>query len=172
VEDSGAAAVRLTVQVRDPQYRPLDDARVTLQVATPDGATLTLDAEPDDQTPGSYTTTYATRQPGPHRFLASAFGPDGSELGSRSAGWAAQPSADEFSRLAPDRDFAGEIADRTGGEVVDPDRLDAFVSGLSRRAAPITEPWTSPLWHHPLYFLVAVSCLIAEWGLRRLNGLA
>jgi uncharacterized membrane protein len=171
-EDSGAAAVRLTVQVRDPQYRPLDDARVTLQVATPDGATLTLDAEPDDQTPGSYTTTYATRQPGPHRFLASAFGPDGSELGSRSAGWAAQPSADEFSRLAPDRDFAGEIADRTGGEVVDPDRLDAFVSGLSRRAAPITEPWTSPLWHHPLYFLVAVSCLIAEWGLRRLNGLA
>lgn len=170
--DSGSPAVRLAVRVREPDYRPLDDAKVSLAVATPDGVTLTLDAEPDDREPGSYVASYATRQPGPHRFVATAYGPDGAELGRREAGWAAQPSADEFARLEPDRDFAERIADRTGGEVVDPDRLDAFVSGLSRRSAPITEPWTSPLWHHPLYFLVAVSCLVGEWGLRRINGLS
>ena len=56
--------------------------------------------------------------------------------------------------------------------LVDPSRLDAFVAGLSSRDVPITEPWTSPLWHHPLYFLVALLCLTAEWGLRRVNGLA
>ena len=56
--------------------------------------------------------------------------------------------------------------------MVDGDRLDSFVASLSSRHAPITEPWTSPLWHQPLYFLIAIACLTAEWGLRRVNGLA
>ncbi|RUL87175.1 glutamine amidotransferase [Tautonia sociabilis] len=171
-EPGGSPAVRLTARVRDPEFRPLDDAKVTLSVTTPDGSTLALDAEPDDREPGTYTTTYATRQPGPHRFVASAVAPDGSPLGDREAGWAAQPAADEFSRLDPDLAFAEDLANRTGGEVVDPNRLDAFVAGLSRRSAPITEPWTSPLWHRPLYFLAAAACLVLEWGLRRINGLA
>ena len=51
-------------------------------------------------------------------------------------------------------------------------RLPSFVAGLPSRHAPITEPWTSPLWHQPLYFLVAIACLAGEWGLRRINGLA
>jgi hypothetical protein len=50
--------------------------------------------------------------------------------------------------------------------------LESFVASLPSRKAPITEPWTSPLWHHPLYFLIAIVCLTAEWGLRRINGLA
>ena len=50
--------------------------------------------------------------------------------------------------------------------------LDAFVASLASRDAPINEPWTSPLWHQPLFFLAAIACLAAEWGLRRVNGLA
>jgi hypothetical protein len=64
------------------------------------------------------------------------------------------------------------IASRTGGEIVDGDNLASFVSRLSARSDLVTEPWTSPLWHNPVYFLVAITCLAAEWGLRRLNGLA
>jgi len=56
--------------------------------------------------------------------------------------------------------------------VIDGDHLSSFVAGLSARSAPITEPWTSPLWHQPFYFLVAIACLLGEWGLRRVNGLA
>jgi hypothetical protein len=56
--------------------------------------------------------------------------------------------------------------------VLDGDRLDSFVASLPARKAPITEQWTSPLWHTPFYFLIAVACLSAEWGLRRVNGLA
>ena len=40
------------------------------------------------------------------------------------------------------------------------------------QAPLITEPWTSPLWHQPFYFLIAIGCLLGEWGLRRVNGLA
>ena len=105
-------------------------------------------------------------------MLATATAPDGSTVGAREAGWAAQPAADEFARLEPDREFLKTIAARTHGEVVDGENLASFVASLSSRSAPITEPWTSPLWHNPLYFLVAIACLAAEWGLRRVNGLA
>ena len=111
-DEGGSPAVRLTVRVRDPEFRPLDNAKVAVRVATPDGDSLTLDAEPDAREPGTYAATYATRQPGPHRFVAAATAPDGSALGDREAGWAAQPAADEFARLDPDRDFAETIAAR------------------------------------------------------------
>jgi hypothetical protein len=110
--------------------------------------------------------------PGAYRVVAKASAPDGSVVGEREAGWAAQPVADEFARLEPNREYLNEIASKTHGEVVDGERLPSFVASLSSRSAPITEPWTSPLWHQPVYFLIAIGCLLGEWGLRRVNGLA
>ncbi len=170
--DSETPALHLGARVRDAEYRPLDNAKVTFRVELAGGKPLILDAEPDPREAGAYAATYVPREPGAHRFLASATAPDGSALGEREAGWAAQPVADEFARLEPDRDYLKTIASKTRGEVVDGESLPAFVASLSSRSAPITEPWTSPLWHQPLYFLIAIACLVGEWGLRRVNGLA
>ncbi len=165
-------AVDLRVLVRDAEYLPLDNAKVSLKIRLPNGESLTLDAEPDGREAGSYAATYMTKLPGAYRVVASATAPDGAPVGEREAGWAAQPAADEFAHLQPDRDFLQTIASKTKGEVVDGDRLESFVASLSSRDAPITEPWISPLWHQPLYFLIAIACLTAEWGIRRVNGLA
>jgi hypothetical protein len=168
---SASQAVEITTRVRDAEFRPLDNAKVRVKITLPGKDDLTLDAEPDGHEPGAYSSTYVTKQPGAHRFLATANAPDGSLVGEVTAGWAAQPSADEFARLEPDRAFLETLASKTNGEVVDEARLDSFVASLSARDAPITEPWTSPLWHQPLYFLIAIACVTAEWGLRRFNGL-
>ena len=167
-----SSAVEISARVRDPEYRPLDNAKVALKVTLPGGEPLTLDAEPDGREAGAYSATYVPKQPGAYRIVASAAAPDGSAVGDREAGWAAQPSADEFARMAPDFDYLKALAAGTGGEVVDGRRLDAFVAGLSTRGAPVTEPWTSPLWHQPAFFLAALACFTAEWGLRRVHGLA
>lgn len=171
-EGSSSPTVAIKVRVRDAEYRPLDNAKVSLALTLPGGDALTLDAEPDGGEAGSYSASYVARLPGAYRVVATATAPDGSAVGDRESGWAAQPAADEFARLEPDRDFLEALAAKTGGEVIDGDRLDAFVASLASRAAPVTEPWTSPLWHQPMYFLIALGCLTAEWGLRRFNGLA
>ena len=168
---ASGTAVDLTVRVRDAEYRPLDDAKVVLAVTPPGGKALTLDAEPAGDEPGAYAASYAAKTPGAYRVVATATAPDGAAL-SRSSGWAAQPSADEFARLEPDVEFLKSIAAKTGGELVDAGRLDSFVASLASRPAPVVEPWTSPLWNHPAWFLFAIACLTAEWGIRRLNGLA
>ncbi len=170
--DSSSPAIEISVRVRDAEYLPLDNAKVALKITPPGGEVLPLEAEPDGREPGSYSATYVTRVPGAYRILAAATAPDGSAVGEREAGWAAQPAADEFARLKPDREFLQTIAAKTNGEVVDGEQLPSFVANLFSRSAPITEPWTSPLWHYPLYFLIAIACLAAEWGLRRVNGLA
>ena len=59
----------------------------------------------------------------PIDVVAAATAPDGSVIGEQEAGWAAQPVADEFARLEPDREFLKSIASKTGGEVVDGERL-------------------------------------------------
>jgi hypothetical protein len=169
---AASPAVELSARLRDTEYRPLDNAKVAFKITMPGGESLTLDAEPDGREAGTYAATYVPRQPGAYRTVATATAPDGSAVGEREAGWAAQPAADEFARLEPDRDYLKAIAAKTGGEVIDGSRLDSFVASLSSRHAPITEPWTSPLWHQPLYLLIAIACLTAEWGLRRVNGLA
>ncbi len=170
--DAPSPTVDLTVRVRDSQYRPLDDAKVAIDVTLPDAGHLSVDAEPLADEPGAYLASITTAQPGPYRFQAAATAADGTSIGIQDAGWAAQPSADEFARLEPNRDAMTAIAARTHGEVVDGDRLEAFVAGLPSRSAPIVEPWTAPLWHQPFFFLIAILCLAAEWGIRRINGLA
>jgi hypothetical protein len=170
--DSTVPALDLAVRVRDAEYQPLDNAKVSFRVILSGKDILTLDAEPDPQEAGTYRSSYVTKEPGAYRIVAAATAPDGSNIGEREAGWAAQPAADEFARLEPNREFLKTIASQTQGELVDSDNLASFVASLSSRSAPITEPWTSPLWHQPLYFLVAIACLLAEWGLRRVNGLA
>ena len=64
------------------------------------------------------------------------------------------------------------IAKGTGGEVVSARQLTDFAKSLPNRKAPITESWTSPLWHQTGVFLFALACFVAEWGLRRKRGLA
>ena len=170
--DSATPALNVVARLRDTEYHPLDNGKVSFRIDMPGGKKLTLDAEPDSSEAGAYAATYVPREPGPYRVTAHGVAPDGSTVGEREAGWAAQPVADEFARLEPNREFLESIAAKTRGEIVDGDHLPAFVASLSARSAPVTEPWTSPLWHQPLYFLVAIGCLLGEWGLRRVNGLA
>jgi hypothetical protein len=172
VQPGGTAGQRqLRVEVRDPEYQPLDNALVELTVTGPEGKGLQLRARPDERSSGSYVATYVPREPGMYRVKAVARAADGSEIGRREGGWASEPAADEFRRLVPDTALLERIAEESGGELVEAETLDAFVADLPNRDMPNSEPWVWPLWHQPLVLLLALACLTAEWGLRRWKGL-
>lgn len=170
--ESSAGAMALHVRVRDEEYLPLDNAEATVCITAPDQKQISLEAQPSTDEAGAYLATHVPRFPGAYRAEVEVKAADGQPIGVRTVGWAAQPIADEFNRLSPNHQLLAEIAAKTKGEVIDADDLDDFVATLDSRPAPITEPWTRPLWHHPLFFLVTIGCLTAEWGLRRWKGLA
>ncbi len=165
-------AVELTVQATDTEFLPLDNAAVSVRVVRPNREEVVLTAEPDARAAGTYAARFVPREPGAFRAVATVTAPDGATVGRREVGWCAQPEADEFARLEPNRDLLESVAARTRGEPVAADRLAEFVSSLSARTAPNMEVWVAPLWHRAWYFLAAVLCLVAEWAVRRRHGLA
>ncbi len=166
-----AGAIEIVAHVRDEQFQPLDNATVTVQVETPTGNSIELTTSGSDIVPGGYEASFSPRKPGAYRAQIIATAADGSEVGRRQTGWVTQPATLEFQELQPNRELLAQLAERTGGEVIDLDRLDDFVSSLPNRKIPITEPWVYPLWHQWGVLALAISCLAGEWGLRRWKGL-
>jgi hypothetical protein len=163
--------MEISVRVRDGTFQPLDNASVSVDVKTPDGKSVALSAAPSEFTAGGYTVTFTPRIPGAYRGEVVAVAADGSEIGRREIGWATEPATLEFQNLQPNRELLTKLARESGGEVVQLDELPAFVAGLPNRKIPITEPWIYPLWHQWSVFILAISCLAGEWGLRRWRGL-
>lgn len=170
VEDDPSVR-RIEVRVRAADFSPQDNASVVIAATLPDGTTLTLPAEPSLAEAGLYEAVIATTQPGAYRAEVQATDGEGKSLGKKVVGWVHDPVAQEFRRVAPDREWLEALARQTGGEVVDADELDSFVGQLTRRPAPITETTTTPLWQHPLVLALIMACLCGEWALRRWRGL-
>jgi uncharacterized membrane protein len=170
-------AVELTVRARDPKFQPLDNASVSLQIHPIDkngqpGDPIRLQAEPSNDESGLYQATYIPRGTGGYYVQTMVTNAAGAEVGKAEAGWTTDHAAEEFRSLTPNRAFLETLARQTGGEIVKSGSLNAFVKTLETRKAPVTESWTKPLWHTPWFFLLALSCFVLEWGVRRWRGMA
>jgi uncharacterized membrane protein len=164
-------AVQILIRARDVQCEPLDNANVALRIELPDKNKIEIAAESSDKNPGQYTALFAPRLPGTYRATVTVTAADGSEVGQREIGWTSEPQTEEFRTLTVNRSLLDQIAQQSGGEVLDASRLDQFISSLPNRKIPIVETWTYPLWHQTSVFMLAIACLIGEWGLRRWKGL-
>ncbi len=176
--DGASGAVRFQVHAREANFESLDDAAVTLEVQPVSGEAagattnvIRLRAEPSLSEPGVYQATYVPRVTGGYHATACVTNNAGAEVGRAEAGWSVDLAAEEFRSLQPNTALLEAIARRTGGEMLSPADLPAFVRRLPERHAPVMEAWTRPAWHTPLMFAFALACLVAEWGLRRSKGL-
>ena len=164
---------RISVQVRDEEFQPLDNADVQISITKPDGSLAKVPAQPSDQQAGSYFADFPTLKGGEGNYVAEvvANNPDGTFIESRSAGWVYAPSNEELRQLEPNRRWLKQLAEQTGGKLLTADDLDSFVQDLPNQKLPKTETAIFPLWHHLAFFWIAIACLASEWGLRRINGL-
>lgn len=181
-------SMHLQLRVRDKSFEPIENASAVLRVQTltahlpvassPDNAntstnqSIRIRTEPSSAEPGLYTASFVARETGAFKAEAVIMDESGLEIGKAEAGWTADPAAEEFRSLAPNRALLEQIARETGGEVIEASSLAKFARSLPSRPAPITETWSFPLWHTPAMFLFALACFAAEWGFRRWKGLA
>ena len=162
---------RITIQLRDEAFKPLDNASVQLQITEPNGKQVAATAVADPQRLGHYLAEYWSQYDGGYLCEIEASSPDGEALEPVKTGWSAQPSAAEFARVETDTKLLQQLAELSGGELVPLDGLDAFAAGLPARKVPISEVRVEPLWHRPWLVMFAIGCLCLEWGIRRWKGL-
>lgn len=160
----------LQVRARTADYRAMDDAVVRLHITGPDGRRSELFAEPSLKEPGVFEAEHFSSEAGGYRAEAEVRDVDGKVIGAETAGWSANPLADEFAALAPGRELLERIAKETGGRMLSLDDVKRLPELLANLNVPVKETLTEPLWHSPWIFTAILGLLAAEWILRRKGG--
>ena len=172
--DEGRYPPEVTIEtlVYDEEFNPDSEAEVALDVTGPDGVPIEIKAELAADKPGVYTATYLAPDEGVYRVNAVVNDSEGEAVGATEEGWAVNHAAHEFSDLRGNALLLDQLASATGGEVIDLKNMDRFVDELSRKPLPVMETSTTPIWHSPLFFLLAMACLMGEWFMKRMKGVA
>ena len=160
-------------RVTDADFMPVEDARIVARLLAPDGS---LAAEtplsPREGGQGLYDgefpplATNGTYRVELRRDDAPDIQPARTLLMSVSA---RRPA--ERSDVSASREVPGMIARWTGGRVVSPEEADSLAEGFGEGRRDIDETVSEPLWNHPAWFAALVALLVAEWMVRRRNGL-
>jgi uncharacterized membrane protein len=169
--------MRARIELRDPEFLPLDNCRVTAKItaavpaATEQPAEIVLTATPHNSEAGIYELEFTPKSAGPIRFEWTAKGANGEELGTLKSGWVCQPAAKEYQQLNANQDCWERIAAASGGKIIELDELNDFCNSIPVNSSMATEVQVTPWWHNWLLFVSAIGCLVTEWGLRRWKGL-
>ena len=178
------------VSVRDDEFQPELNAQIELAVSGPNDESVApatssgagesnkplpgtrLVCRPLDDEPGVYAARYVCRDAGNHRVVARVTSDAEAESWVQNSGWVYQPSLLEFDQIAPNRELLQQIAERTGGRMVDPGELEQFAGSVPTSNSLVTQTEITPWWHQWQLLLMILACFVGEWGLRRWKGLA
>jgi len=171
VSEGTLPMTKIAVRVRTPEFFPEDDATVRLELLRP-GATEAekFSGDPSLDEAGVFTGDHFMEAAGGYRLKTTARDSEGKVIGELETGWAFNPEADEFRSLEPNRALLEQIARASGGEVIALDKLDQLTEKLKNLNVPVMDSRQSPFWHAPWVFLMALLCMIGEWGIRRWKG--
>ncbi len=164
--------IKLTAQVRDRQFQPAADARVTAHIAGPEGVNALIDLSPSQDSPGQYQTEWTAEKPGSYlaEVTAESAGERSEELGSDVVTFEREDGVAENFHTAQDRRLLEQLASATGGQYWKPSDLKNLPRDISYSEAGISVRTTKELWDMPIVFLLLLGLPIAEWLLRRKWG--
>jgi len=173
--DSGAAGLgrKLIVKASDEEFKPLGFANVELSVM-PNGdesQAVDLSVDPAGTETGVFESLYIPREEGGYVARALVRDENGKAIGDVEAGWASNPAAEEFGSLQPNIALMKDLAERTGGRVLDVNELMDWAKEMPSKQSPVMKDIETPLWHIPWIFAAALLLLVTEWWLRRRHWL-
>ena len=153
-------------------FQPAESGGVTLRVRRPDGSWTQLSPRPHPTKAGTLETTHSATAPGAYLAEATTRAAKGQPALTASTGWVVNALQDEYLATRPDMAAMQRLATSTGGKVLKPGDLDAFVAGLENLPLPVMETRSEPLWHSPWWLMATLACFVGEWALRRWKKLA
>lgn len=171
--DASRFPPRVTLQttVNDKTFFPDSSAQVDLVVTDPEGETSELRGALSSSKPGVYEVGYTATKEGFYKVKAIVQDNEKKVIGESLAGWAVNSGLAEFQNLSGNDALLKTLATASKGEVLKRDQLGEFVKELVNKPLPVMETQSRPLWHLPIFFLLALACFAGEWGLKRVKGL-
>ena len=164
-------AVKLTAEVLDPAYVEVNDSRVVARVTSPSGKTTEVPVEWTVTKDGEYKAAFTPEEPGIYDIKVTA-ARDQKELGT--AGMHVRVSAGdaEYFDAGMRAPLLKRIAEDTGGRFFTPANAASLPEAISYSGRGVTVVEERELWDMPALFLALIGLIAAEWGYRRMRGLA
>jgi uncharacterized membrane protein len=164
-------AAGLTADVVDPSFVELNDATVMAHVTSPDGTISDLPMSWDGEEAGEYAASIPTRATGWYEARLEATRA-GKTLGTTVTHFRVAPSDVEYFDATMHAATLKRIADDTGGRFYHANDTATLADDLRYTGRGVTTVEEHELWHMPIVLMLLVGLLCAEWGYRRVVGLA
>jgi uncharacterized membrane protein len=159
----------ITADVRDKDYHPAADARVTARMIGPGGLAAALELTPVPDAPGRFRAAWSAPKPG--LYVAELTARRGAEeIGSDVVTFQRQDGVAENFHTEQNRALLETLATSTGGRYLRPGQLASIAGEIPYSQAGITMQQIKELWNMPMAFLLILSLRAGEWVLRRIWG--
>jgi uncharacterized membrane protein len=165
--------IDLTASVRDNEYIPAPDSKVTAHITGPDGLSVSVNMAPAADQPGVFHAAWTAEKPGSYMAEVSAQRTDGkgvTSLGSDALPFQRIDGVAENFRSTQNRELLERLASETGGRSWKIDQLNRLPDEISYSNAGISVRDTKSLWDMPIVFLWLLLLLASQWLLRRKWG--
>jgi uncharacterized membrane protein len=161
----------LSANVVDPSFVELNDASVMATITAPDGTISDVPMSWDGEHAGQYVATVPTKAAGWYEAKIDATRA-GKLVGSAVTHFRAAPGDAEYFDATMHAGTLRRIAEETGGRFYDPSSTATLADDLRYTGRGVTTVEEHDLWHMPIVLMLLVGLLCAEWGYRRVVGLA
>ncbi len=163
--------VRFMAQTYDEQYRPLNDATVSVRLS---GGGTTRDLTLAPAGTGRYEAVVNDLPSGDYTFEGSG-AYDGRQIGTDAGRFSVGEMPLEYLQPTMNADLLRELARRTGGRFYTAAQTASLAEDIRSRAdfAPRTIESTEerPLWSSPWLLAAAIAAFAIEWLLRKRSGM-
>jgi uncharacterized membrane protein len=164
--------IQVSANVRDKEYSPAPDAKVTAHFIGPNGISAIVDMTPATDNPGVFRTAWTAEKPGSYLVEVTAKrGDKGAvDLGTGTLPFQRIDGVAESFHTTQNRELLEKLATETGGRYWKPDELTRLPNEISYSDAGISVRDIKELWNMPVVFLWLLLLMSAEWLLRRKWG--
>jgi uncharacterized membrane protein len=163
--------IKIAAEILDPAYAEVNDGHVVAHITAPSGKTTDIPVDWTVTRDGDYRATFVPDETGIYRIGIDADRAQ-KELGSATMQVRVSAGDAEYFDAAMRAPLLKRIADDTGGRFFTPATTDSLPEAISYSGRGVTVVEERELWDMPALFLVLMSLVGAEWGYRRVKGLA
>jgi uncharacterized membrane protein len=163
--------VTLTADVVDPGFVEVNDAFVMARVTGPDGEGFDVPMQWTGSRDGQYRGTFTADADGIYAVRAEAMRA-GTSLGTGLTQVRAGAGDAEYFDAVMHAARLQRIAEETGGRFYTPETVAGLPEDVQYTGRGVTTTEERELWHMPIVLMALLGLVGAEWGYRRMVGLA
>jgi uncharacterized membrane protein len=168
-------AVKITAEVSDAAFVEVNDSRVIATVTSPSGKKSEIPMEWTISRDGEYKASFVPDEPGVYDVKVDAARTTGNvskTLGTDNVHVRASAGDAEYFDAAMRGSLLRRIAEDTGGRFFTSANAASLPEAVTYTGRGVTVVEERDLWDMPIVLMALLALLGAEWGFRRVRGLA